>query len=141
VSEGPASLSGDWTGVYDYSNTPAEAVAFNAALTDVGGVIWGVTVEPNSFSPVAETTLSAAISGSRSGREVRFRKEYDHGIPGGEDPVHYRGTLTSDGMRIEGEWRILVPGQAFGGPFVMNRLRGAKAEQTRAATAEESVDR
>ena len=62
-------------------------------------------------------------------------------LPGGEDPVHYRGTLTSDVMRIEGEWRILVPGQAFGGPFVMNRLRGAKAEQTRAATAEESVDR
>ncbi|THH38586.1 hypothetical protein E4Z66_03170 [Aliishimia ponticola] len=122
------SLSGEWTGVFDYANTPDEAVTFTASLTDVAGVIWGTTCERNSFSPIAARDLSASLSGMRSGYEVRFRKEYMGDVPGGEDIISYVGHVSEDGNRISGDWRIAIPGVNVSGPFVMNRVRGTRAQ-------------
>jgi hypothetical protein len=130
MSAGALSLSGAWTGVFDYSNTQDDAVTFTATLTDVGGVIWGTIREPNSFSPIAVTELRAEVTGIRSRWEVRFRKEYTGYVPGGEEVIAYAGQVAANGNRISGDWRIALPGAPVGGPFVMNRLPGLKATET-----------
>ena len=61
------SVEGAWTGVYDYDGDSGDPVAFNAELTDIGGVVWGTVCEPNSFAPGAGTELEADVSGMRSG--------------------------------------------------------------------------
>ncbi|MBV7394670.1 hypothetical protein [Mameliella sediminis] len=133
-------LSGDWTGVYDYGHEGAEAVPFTASLFDVCGVVWGTTLEPNSFAPEAGAELEAEISGSRSAREVHFRKAYFARPRGGEDPVHYSGHVSADGNRIEGRWTIRGPGYAISGPFVMNRIKGAAARASRRAKVSVEID-
>lgn len=127
MHKGTLTLSGDWTGVYDYADTPDEAVPFTAALTDVGGVVWGTTQEPNTFSQAVSHDLHATVSGVRSGPEVRFRKVYD-GRAENHEPIIYSGHLSPDGNRIEGRWRIASGTASFHGPFVMNRLPGARTE-------------
>ncbi|MFL4468767.1 hypothetical protein ACERZ8_02340 [Tateyamaria armeniaca] len=131
------SLSGAWTGVYDYDNPGQDAVSFVATLTDIAGVIWGETSEPNSFSPIPDKDLVASISGLRTGREVTFSKEYQASVQGGEEVVFYAGQVSEDGQRIKGTWRIQFPFEV-GGPFVMDRADGRTAvkERTRFASVE-----
>ena len=112
------SLAGEWTGVYDYTGSQDEAVPFTASLFDVGGVIWGVTQEPNTFAPGGSGDLHAAINGQRSGQEVQFRKEYDD-VPGHDLPIRYVGRISASGDRVEGTWGIPAAGIENGGPFVM----------------------
>ena len=121
----PASVAGDWTGVFDYGEGFDEAVAFTAMLFDVGGAIWGTSDEPNSIDPaVSGYVLTAQISGRRSGREVTFTKTYDGPPIGGEFPITYAGLLSADNRRIEGRWSIPAYGSEKSGPFVMNRKPG-----------------
>ena len=129
-------LSGDWTGVYDYGLEAADAVPFTATLTDVGGVIWGDTQEPNTFAPGAGSELFAEISGTRSGVELHFRKAYLSKPEGGEYPIHYTGHVSAGGKRIEGHWKINLPGAPFGGPFVMTRITGVTVRRRASKTAE-----
>lgn len=138
MTMGPLDLSGVWTGVYDYANAPLDAVPFTAALTDVGGVIWGTVTEPNTFPDASRDELEAALNGMRAGREMRFRKEYTPMIRGGELPIDYVGHVSPGGNRIEGKWRIPMARITFGGPFVMNRTGGVSAarELARKATVE-----
>ena len=117
-------LSGDWTGVYDYGLEGQDAVPFTATLIDVGGVIWGDTQEPNTFALDAGPELIAEISGTRSGAELHFRKAYLGNPKGGDYPIHYTGHVSAGGKRIEGSWRINVPGVPLSGPFVMTRITG-----------------
>ena len=130
-------LSGDWTGVFDYGLEGRDAVPFTATLMDVGGVVWGETQEPNTFAQDAGDELIAEVSGTRSRMEVHFRKAYLGSPKGGRDPIHYTGHISAGGKRIEGQWRINVPGVPFGGPFVMTRITGV--EVTREATKEAEV--
>ncbi|WP_300438979.1 hypothetical protein [uncultured Mameliella sp.] len=133
-------LSGDWTGVYDYGLDGDGAVPFAATLFDVGGVIWGTTLEPNTFAPEAGAELEAEISGSRSAREVHFRKAYIGRPRHGEEPVHYTGHVSPDGNRIEGNWTIRGPGFFASGPFVMNRIKGTAARASLGARTGETVE-
>ena len=130
MSKPTLSLSGAWTGVYDYDDDAKEPVGFTADLTDIGGVIWGEISEPNSFSPSAAKALTAAVSGLRTGREVTFNKEYQGDVPGGEEIVFYAGQISADGDCIKGTWRIQFPVEV-GGPFVMNRPDGAVVAKQR----------
>ena len=129
-------LSGDWTGVYDYGHGGQDAVPFTATLIDVGGVVWGDTQEPNTFAPDAGAELIAEISGTRSGVELHFRKAYLGKPRGGDYPIHYAGHVSAGGKRIEGHWRINLPGAPFGGPFVMTRITGVAVSRGRVKTAE-----
>lgn len=129
------SLSGDWTGVYDYSDAPDfDPVTFYASLTDVAGVIWGTSLE-RSTAPDSDDMLEAALNGSRSGREVRFRKVYTSDMHGGELPIDYAGTLSTDGNRITGTWRFFVTGTKTTGPFIMNRHPVKESEVLRQLSA------
>ncbi len=129
-------LSGNWTGVFDYGLGGQDAVPFTARLTDVGGVVWGETLEPNTFARNAGPELRAEVSGSRSGLELHFRKAY-HGKPrGGAHPIHYTGHISAGGRRIEGRWRINLPDVPFGGPFVMTRIPGLEVTREIARQAE-----
>lgn len=132
------SLSGAWTGVYDYDDPGRDAVSFVASLTDIAGVIWGETSEPNSFSPIPDTDLVASVSGLRTGREVTFSKEYQASVQGGEDVVFYAGQVSENGQRIKGTWRIRFPFE-IGGPFVMDRADGAVAARQRARLASAEI--
>ena len=129
-------LSGDWTGVFDYGLETQDAVPFTATLMDVGGVVWGETQEPNTFAPNAGPELIAEVSGTRSGLEVHFRKAYCGKPRGGAYPIHYTGHISAGGKRIEGQWRINVPGVPFSGPFVMTRVPGIEVTHEIAKEAE-----
>ena len=138
MSQRGMTLTGDWTGVYDYSQNAAEPVSFQASLFDVAGVLWGTMQEPNTFAPILETELSADVQGMRMGREVSFRKTYQGNPVGGEEPIDYFGYVSADGTRIEGRWQIGVVGAvfgqpAFGGPFVMTRDEVMVAKDERLA--------
>ena len=124
------SLGGHWTGVYDYDDDSVETVAFTASLFDVAGAVWGTACEPNSFAPGMGAALDAEINGTRTGREVRFRKCYVPAPPSGEYPVDYAGHVAAGGDRVEGRWVISTPYGKTGGPFVMNRARRGKSEAT-----------
>ena len=119
-------LGGHWTGVYDYDDDARDAVPFTAALFDIAGAVWGTSREPNSFAPGQGEALDAEINGTRSGKEVRFRKVYVGAPAGGEYPVEYAGHVTAGGNRVEGRWVIRAPQGPLGGPFVMNRVPGTK---------------
>ena len=129
------SLGGHWTGVYDYDNEDQEAVPFNASLFDVAGAVWGTSQEPNSFAPGFAEALDAEINGTRSGKEVRFRKTYIGAPPNGEYPVQYAGHVNAKGNRVEGRWVIDTPFGKIGGPFVMDRDGGAPVVRTEAVAA------
>lgn len=130
------SLSGDWTGVYDYYNAPEfDPVTFHASLTDIAGVIWGTCLE-RSTVPDSDDMLEAALNGSRSGREVRFRKVFTSEMSGGELPIDYAGLVSPDGKRITGTWRFFVTGAKTTGPFVMNRHPADEADILRQLAAE-----
>ena len=126
--------------MFDYDSDTDDAVPFDAALTDVGGVIWGVTCEPNTFSTAALEQLDADISGIRSGLEVRFRKTYVGAPPGAEDAVDYFGRANADGSQIDGRWRVVSSLEQVSGPFVMNRRPSAEQDRLKRAKANASLD-
>lgn len=70
---GSDSLSGSWTGRYDYDNIAFGCpVSFDAVLTETGTTLRGETVEPNTFREETTDTLLAVLNGQRSGSSVRF---------------------------------------------------------------------
>lgn len=89
---------------------------FSAELSASGGRITGMITEVTNLVPHAPPPLRAAVEGTISGRAVAFEKTYDGG-GGQEHPVHYRGTLSADGMEISGAWAL--PG--LEGTFVLRR--------------------
>ena len=113
-------LSGDWLGryAYDGDRLGEGAVAFEARLADEGGALTGTVREPNTFLPGGPAELRAEIVGAAAGGGVSFRKHYP-GQPDGEDPI-YDGTVSGDGRRIAGRWRI-AGNPGFGGGFTMVR--------------------
>lgn len=126
------SLSGSWTGRYDYDNIALGApVSFDAVLTQTGSTLRGEIVEPNTFRKEATDTLLAVIIGSRSGTRVQFTKTYTD-FEAKEDPV-YEGQVNATATRITGRWHFpSMPGVK--GTFLLARTaEAAVRKQARAA--------
>ena len=130
------SLSGSWTGRFDYDNVAnGTPISFDAVLTQSGSTIRGETVEPNTFRPEATDTLLAVITGTRSGSKVSFTKTYtdfeDTGHP------HYDGQINATATRITGRWHF--PNMTgVKGTFLLARTAQAAARK-KARTAVEMV--
>lgn len=116
-----ASLTGIWQGIYSYDDGREDA-PFVATLLDLGGAISGTTHEPCPIGASSNGLAFAEVSGRREGSAVVFSKTYD-GTAGLDHTVLYEGTLSSDGVEIEGTW--LIPGGSVG-RFMMIRGGGRK---------------
>jgi hypothetical protein len=128
------SLSGFWTGVYDYPGNAEDAVPFNALLIEVGGALSGEITEPNSFSSSPVSQLYAKIAGSRSSSSVSFIKTYEKVKEGGHQ-IHYEGIVDDALTKIEGMWTD--PGfPSWSGPFILNRS-GHASEKIKTEIREE----
>lgn len=127
------SLSGSWTGRYDYAN-PLHGlpVPFDAILTETGGTLRGETIEPNTFRDEATDTLMAVIAGSVRGGLVRFVKTYtdfeDHDHP------HYEGQVNQTATRISGQWYFPSA------PFMRGTFLLARASNAAVRTVAEAAD-
>lgn len=128
------SLSGNWTGRYDYANPlHGEPVSFDAILTETAASLRGETIEPNSFRPEPTDTLMAVIIGERSGSRVHFAKIYTDFDS--DDHPQYSGTVNQTATRISGQWHF--PSMPFiHGTFLLARASKA-AIRTRAEAAVE----
>jgi hypothetical protein len=100
-----ATLSGSWTGRYDYAD-PAhgDPVAFDTVLTQTGTILRGETIEPNTFCDNAGDTLMAVLTGTRRGSHVRFKKTYTD-FESDADPAYY-GQVNGTATRITGRWHF-----------------------------------
>lgn len=129
------SLSGLWTGVFDYPWAQFDPVPFNADLLDVLGALTGEIIEPNSMvgAQDAGPELTARIEGARDGLEVSFLKRYAAHV---RHHVRYEGTANARLTRITGIWTTLEVGGGWSGPFVMDRRDDAeRAEESRSTEA------
>jgi hypothetical protein len=124
-------LSGAWKGFFNYPRA-LPATPFDAELREHLGTIAGETFELGTTARNRGQPLHAMIEGQRQGREVLFVKRYDE-FRRAATPVHYSGTLSSDGNEISGTWTI--PGN-WSGTFLMIRARpkAAAAERRIAET-------
>jgi len=132
------SLSGSWTGRYDYDN-PAfgTAVSFDAVLTETTGTLRGEIVEPNTFRREATDTLIAVLNGTRSGSAVKFTKIYTDFETA--DHPHYEGQVNATSTRITGRW-YFASHPAVKGTFLFARTSQAASRKKAKATAELQLD-
>lgn len=130
------SLSGSWTGRYDYDNVAnGTPVSFDAVLTETGGTLRGEIVEPNTFRLEATDTLLSVLTGTRSGSRVKFIKTYTDFED--TDHPHYDGQINATATRITGRWQF--PSQPkVKGTFLLARTAEA-AVRKRARAALEMV--
>ncbi len=128
------SLSGSWTGRFDYDNVAYGApVSFDAVLTETDGALRGEVVEPNTFRLEATDTLLAVLAGTRSGTSVTFVKTYTDF----EETDHptYEGQINATATRITGRWFFpKMPGVK--GTFLLARTAQAAARKTKRAAVE-----
>jgi hypothetical protein len=120
-------LTGRWLGRYDQ---PAQqpSVPFEADLVEEAGSLTGETQEPNTFRRELGPTLTAILSGGRTGQTVSFIKDYQGFAQHG--PV-YLGEANAALTRIAGHWSFPgLPGLT--GRFVMMRKPLAAAKVTKA---------
>jgi len=126
--DGPKNLTGVWQGLFSYPSM-YRAASFTATLIEADSHLTGSTVEIAVGGPRDGTSVSAFLSGRRTGSRVTFAKQYE----GPEPPNHtveYEGTLTEDGMEIDGRW--FIPG-SWAGRFLMIRSGGRSVEAARQA--------
>ena len=122
------SLSGSWTGRFDYDNVAlGTPVSFDAVLAESGGTLRGEVVEPNTFRKEATDTLLAVLVGTRSGSSVTFTKTYTD-FEADEDPV-YEGQVNATATRITGRWHFPSLPSAKG-TFLLARTAKAAARKT-----------
>ena len=120
-------LTGEWRGLYTYPEA-ALHVSFAADLVEIAGQLNGEVLEPDLLSAVPRT-IGASVSGRRDGAVVSFDKTY-HGAPGYEAVVRYQGSVSSDGLEIEGTWSIHGD---LSGTFLMIRATAEHAPERRIA--------
>lgn len=127
-------ISGSWTGRFDYDNiTLGAPVSFDAVLTQTGNTLRGEIIEPNTFRPEATDTLLAVLTGTRSGSSVRFIKTYTD-FEETQHPV-YEGQVNSTATRITGRWHF--PGMpGVKGTFLLARTAQAAARKTTKAAVD-----
>jgi hypothetical protein len=122
----PLNLTGVWQGLYTYPGIH-KSVSFVATLIETPGTLTGSTHEPCVFRDGAGGTLFATLLGGREGQQVAFRKTYAAAGPN-YDLVDYQGTLSPDGIEIEGRWVIR---RMWSGTFLMVREIGNAAARSR----------
>jgi hypothetical protein len=122
----PVNLTGVWQGLYTYPGIN-KSVSFTATLLETPGALTGSTHEPCVFRDGAGGTLFATLQGGRDGRQVTFRKTYESAGPN-YDLVDYEGTLSADGIEIEGRWVIR---RVWSGSFLMIRETSNTAARNR----------
>ncbi len=113
-------LSGLWHGQYSYPTGVAAPVPFVATLLDCETCLSGSMTERAMVGRPKGRTLYATISGQRLGRYVSFLKSYEAGS-GPYTSVGYDGTLSEDGLEIDGTWTA----SGWSGRFLMIRSGGA----------------
>lgn len=120
MSEENESLSGFWSGVYDYPDSFDEAVPFNVILTDEAGTLTGEIIEPNTFSPEDIDHMFASLNGNLIDNSIMFIKTYENADNAGHR-VRYEGIVNPEKTVIQGEWTTLDEEFPWSGPFIMNR--------------------
>jgi len=131
---GSDSLSGSWTGRFDYDNISFGApVSFDAVLTETGGTLRGEIVEPNSFRPEATDTLLSVLFGTRSGSTVSFTKTYTDFES--NDHPQYDGQVNATATRITGRWHFPALTHVKG-TFLLARTAEATARKQAKAAVE-----
>jgi hypothetical protein len=124
VSNSNDNLTGVWHGLYSYDAALAP-VYFVATLMSGPAWISGTSHEATNEIEGQALTLFAAIEGSREGSAISFVKTYD-GTGGWSHCVPYTGTLSPDGLEIEGTWVVQEEGYlTTTGRFLMIRSNGA----------------
>ncbi|SLN34818.1 hypothetical protein [Pseudooctadecabacter jejudonensis] len=128
------SLSGSWTGRYDYDNIAfGSPVSFDAVLTETAGVLRGEIVEPNTFRSQSTDTLLAVLVGDRTGARVQFTKTYTD-FEADDNPV-YTGQINATATRITGQWHFPKSPQVKG-TFLFARTAQAAVRRSIKAAAE-----
>ncbi len=135
---GSESLSGSWTGRFDYDNIAfGTPVSFDAVLIETGTSLRGEVVEPNTFRPEATDTLLAVLTGTRNGSVVQFVKTYTDF----EDTDHprYDGHVNPTATRITGRWHFPTkPG--IKGTFLLARTAQAAVRKQAEAAMEMALE-
>ncbi|MGG6237083.1 hypothetical protein ACQ4N7_00455 [Nodosilinea sp. AN01ver1] len=88
-----ADLSGMWLGTYWQRDTPTR---FEATLVQGGNQLSGSILDDGYLG-------EAQLSGTVSGRQVRFVKRY---ITATQTTIDYTGTVSEDGNHLTGQWSI-----------------------------------
>ncbi|WP_026072523.1 hypothetical protein [Nodosilinea nodulosa] len=88
-----ADLSGMWLGTYWQRGTPTR---FEVTLVQGGTTLSGSILD-------ADYLGEAQLSGTVSGRQVRFVKRY---LTSNQTPIDYSGTVSEDGDHMAGQWSI-----------------------------------
>ena len=128
------SLSGSWTGRYDYDNvTYGTPVSFDAVLTETAGTLRGEIVEPNTFRKEHTDTLLAVVFGHRSGSQVQFTKTYTDFDS--DDHPSYSGQINATATRITGRWHF-PSAPNVKGTFLFARTSEAAARKKTSAAVE-----
>ena len=86
-------LSGAWLGTYWQRKQP---VRFEMTLIQGGNTLSGRILDNNHLG-------EASLVGQVSGRSVNFTKTY---LISSRHSVSYAGTISEDGNKIEGRWKI-----------------------------------
>ena len=129
----PLDLTGSWDGVFNYPRgLPPNG--FRAALREHGGAVDGETHERSEQGADRGRTITALLTGSRTGTSVHLTKRYDS-LHRTHYAVVYEGRLSADGDEITGRWSI--PG-IWEGTFLM--VRQARKAATTARRVSETVD-
>lgn len=117
-------VTGVWHGLYSYDFAQAP-VYFVATLLAGSNWLSGTSHEASEGSIGQALTLYATLEGSVAGDNVDFIKSYD-GSGGWSHSVPYSGSLSPDGLEIEGTWHIKDVGfLPVSGRFLMIRSGGA----------------
>lgn len=133
-----SSLSGSWTGRYDYDSIAHGApVSFDAVLTETGSFLRGEIVEPNTFRDEATEMLLAVLVGSRAGSLVTFTKSYTD-FDQGDNPI-YEGQVNATATRITGRW-YFPSVLGIRGTFLLARTAHAAARKSTKTAVEMMLD-
>ncbi|WP_044037439.1 hypothetical protein [Octadecabacter arcticus] len=109
---GSESLSGSWTGRFDYDNIAlGTPVSFDAVLIETGSTLRGEVVEPNTFRAEATDTLLAVLTGTRKGSTVNGRvkvsqRSAQNVATLGLGQSAYRRAPASGQPRLSYSWRL-----------------------------------
>jgi hypothetical protein len=113
------SLTGLWHGQYSYPAASLSPVPFVATLIQTETWLGGSITERADTGLLKGRRLYAAISGRRRGNSISFIKSYEAGS-GPYLRVSYDGTLSEDGLEIDGLWTA----SGWSGRFLMIRSAG-----------------
>jgi hypothetical protein len=126
-------VAGGWLGTYHYKGRFAPPCRFEMTLRALTGEAPGrFTGTILDDGPLGE---AAVEKGAQDGRHVRFTKVYrSANAHYGVVPIHYVGTLSEDGKRLSGTWKMTTLVGPSGrrvsdtGSWEARRLWGEQAE-------------